>query len=162
MTGFAANTDSARHYYAELGFDTIPLPPNSKQAVIGAWQSRSSNDMWSTTPRDFNVGIRCGGRANLAVIDCDEKEQLGTFENAQAMLTGFGYLPNEYPVVQTDSGIGRHIYITMAEPIQGNYNHLSPEMGAGEFRFGTGAYVVAPPSIVDNPYELIAGYRWVC
>jgi hypothetical protein len=157
MTGFVPSITSAPRYYAELGFDTLPLPPGSKQVGVRAWQNRSSQEMWQSAHKEANIAIRGGGHANLAVIDCDDKNQQGTFYNVQDFMAGLGYMPGAYPVVKTTSGIGRHIYISLADPIQGNYKHLSPELGAGEFRFGSGAYVVAPPSILEKPYQLIYG-----
>jgi hypothetical protein len=157
MTGFVPSITAAPQYYAELGFDTLPLPPGSKQAGVRAWQNRSPLEMWQSAHKEANIAIRCGGHANLAVIDCDDKNQQGTFYNVQSFMAGLGYTPGDYPVVKTKSGNGRHIYISLADPIQGNYKHLSPELGAGEFRFGSGAYVVAPPSILEKPYQLIYG-----
>jgi hypothetical protein len=157
MTGFVPSITAAPQYYADLGIDTLPLPPGSKQAGVRAWQNRSPLELWQSAPKDSNIAIRCGGHANLAVIDCDDKNQQGTFYNVQSLMAGLGYMPGAYPVVKTTSGIGRHIYISLPEPIQGNHRHLSPELGAGEFRFGSGAYVVAPPSILEKPYQLIYG-----
>jgi hypothetical protein len=159
MTGFVPNLSSARQYYVELGFETLPLLPGTKQAILKAWQSRSPLDMWRNAPENANLGIRCGGSTNLAVIDCDEKEKPGTFENIVRFMSGLGYVSGSYPVVQTASEIGRHIYVNLTSTPKGNYTSLTPEIGAGEFRFGSGAYVVAPPSIVNESgiYSLIYG-----
>lgn len=157
MTGFTSNIDLAKQYYADLNFDTIPLLLGSKQAEVANWQNQSSFSLWQGVNADCNLAIRCGGKAKLAVIDCDEKEKPGTFDNVQRYLEGLGYLPSDYTVVQTASVIGKHIYITLTESFDGSFTNLSPEFGAGEFRYGKGAYVVAPPSVVVNPYSLISG-----
>lgn len=160
MTGFAAAVQTALHEYQDLGFDTLPLGPGTKDKPLArAWQSRSPADMWQQAPADANIAIRCGGASRLAVLDCDEKNQAGTFANAQDLLFGLGYEPGSYPVIQTASGSGKHIYLYFDDSLPGQYRTLDKEFGAGEFRFGKGAYVVAPPSILRHGgnYRMIAG-----
>lgn len=151
--------DAARVMYDELGFDTLPLIPGKKKAYPRAWQKRPVNRLWQNAPEGANIGIRAGGEAQVAIIDCDEKNRPGTFENVTNYLAGFGYEVGSYPLVQTASQIGRHIYITFAGGLSGNARDLAPEVGAGEFRFDAGAYVAAPPSQVEGAgrYRLISG-----
>jgi hypothetical protein len=60
------------------------------------------------------------------------------------------------PIVKTASGLGRHIYLRLEDPPAGATRLIHPNKGFGEFRFGCGAYVVAPPSIVGGcEYKLI-------
>ena len=157
MTGFVPSITAAPQYYADLGIDTLPLPPGSKQAGVRAWQNRSPLELWQSAPKDSNIAIRCGGHANLAVIDCDDKEIRGTYKNVSRYLAGLGLSEGNYPTVRTASGNGKHIYLKLKETPQGNYKHLSGNFGAGEFRYGSGAYVLAPPSIVNQQYELLHG-----
>ena len=142
--------------YTLLGFDTIPLKPDSKMPRCNAWQSRNPHRMWRDVSGAVNIGIRGGGESKVAILDCDEKSQPGTYENAKRWLESIGY--SDYPVVQTASGIGRHIYVNFAGGLEGNYCNFTSDFGAGEFRFGPGAFVVAPPSIVDcTSYSLLQG-----
>ncbi|MCB2180201.1 bifunctional DNA primase/polymerase [bacterium] len=160
MTGFAFDLASVREYYAEYGFDTLPLLPGTKRAGVKAWQSRSSLDLWQNVKVESNIGIRCGGQSKVAVIDCDDKEQPGTADKIFRFLSGLGLVQNSYPLVKTASGTGRHIYIKARNaPKDRHYFLIAGEVGAGEIRFGAGAYVAAPPSVVgdNSKYQLIAG-----
>lgn len=144
--------------YGLLGIDTIPLKPNSKLPQSKAWQSKSINRQWLKASADSNIGIRCGGTAQIAVIDCDEDKASGTFENVRIYLAGLGYMPSDYPLIQSATGINRHIYVLFTGGLDGHYRQLAEPIGAGEFRYGSAAYVVAPPSVVDGKqYELIEG-----
>ena len=144
--------------YARLGFDTLPLKPGSKKPLSYNWQRFSPEQMWRGAPRDVNIGIRTGGASHLAVIDCDEQTQPGTFGNIQRWLDGLGIKPGMYPVVQTASRIGRHVYAKLDGFLPGNYRIIPESFGAGEFRYGQGAYVVGIPSVVDcQTYVLLMG-----
>lgn len=153
MEGFDVN--KVRLQYDELGFDTLPLIPGNKAPFARSWQSRTVNRLWQNAPQGANIGIRGGGLASVAIIDCDRPQ---TFENATHWLAGLGYQTGDYPIVKTASGEGRHIYISFAGGLAGDARKLSGDFGAGEFRYGAGAMVVAPPSQVNgNEYKLING-----
>lgn len=156
---FSEGVTSARLFYAENGIDTLPLLAGSKVCHVKNWQIISPEEAWRHAPSDPNIGIRCGGKSNFAVIDCDEKDKVGTFENIKNYLTGLGYDDKKFPVIQTASGVGRQIYCTLTDSIPGDSYTLSPQFGSGEFRFGEGAYVVAPPSIVNHSgiYKFLQG-----
>lgn len=143
--------------YAALDFDTLPLKPGTKLPAVIGWQQRNPARMWASAPHDSNIGIRTGG--GLAVLDCDEKTIPGTFDRAQAWLAGLGYLPGDYPLVQTASDVGRHVYLSFSGDLEGAYHILTGDIGAGEFRHGPGAYVVAPPSTITGAatYSLLDG-----
>jgi hypothetical protein len=150
-----SSVDMARIVYDELGFDTLPLIPGAKKAYARAWNIRLPHRLWQNAPERANIGIRGGGIANLAFLDCDEPR---TFNNVTNWLAGLGYRGDSYPLIQTSSGEGRHIYITLATALSGDVCKLSREVGAGEFRYGAGAYVVAPPSSTRHGgYSLISG-----
>lgn len=142
--------------YDELGFDTLPVIGGGKYPIVRAWQSRLPYRLWQNAPERTNIGIRGGGIASVAFIDCDEAR---TFENVTNWLAGLGYWNDSYPVVQTASGEGRHVYITLAGALSGDARDLSNEIGGGEFRYGAGAFVVAPPSFVNESgkYSLMSG-----
>lgn len=153
MGGFV---DTARAMYDELGFDTLPVIGGGKKPIARAWQSRLPYRLWQNAPQSANIGIRGGGLASVAFIDCDEAQ---TFENVTNWLAGLGIRGDSYPVVQTASGEGRHVYITLAGVLSGDARDLSNEIGGGEFRYGAGAFVVAPPSAINDggKYSLISG-----
>ena len=153
MGGFV---DTARVIYDELGFDTLPLLPQSKKPFARGWQSRLPYRLWKNAPEGANIGIRGGGIANVSFIDCDAVQ---TFEHVTNYIAGLGFRGDSYPVVQSASGEGRHIYITLIGFLAGDARNLSKEIGAGEFRYGSGVYVVAPPSFLQDGgrYSLLSG-----
>lgn len=142
----------ARVYYEDLGFDTLPLHAGSKKPIFSGWQNRPIHRLWHKVPSNFNIGIRGGGVTNLAIIDCDESR---TFRSISTWLEGLGYQADSYPTVQTASGEGRHIYVSLSGGFPGDWRTLSKEIGAGEFRYGSGSYVVAPPSLIAGGGEYI-------
>lgn len=153
MVGFV---EIARKQYDDLGFDTLPLIGGSKKPYPRAWQSRLPYRLWQNAPETANIGIRGGGLADVAFIDCDAPQAFVTVTN---YLAGLGCRGDSYPVVQTASGEGRHIYITLAGMLSGDARNLSNEVGKGEFRYGAGAMVVAPPSVLKDGggYHLLSG-----
>lgn len=144
------NPLAARQFFTRLGFNVIPLLPNSKKTTCKKWPHKSPEELWDDAPRGANVGIRCGSQSHLAILDCDEKNGPGVFQNAVAWLDGLGIERGNYPVVQSASGCGRHIYLRVNTSLNGCSKNLRSEFGAGELRYGRGAYVVAAGSIVDG------------
>lgn len=125
------------------------------------WSKREPARLWQNAPRDANIGVRCGGVNNFAVLDADDKNKPGTAANAERWIAGLGI--DQVPTVQTASGVGRHYYFSLDGSLPGEYSVLKPEFGGGEFRHGSGAYVVSVPSVVDGAcYELISGsFEWL-
>ncbi len=149
------DVDAARKQYDDLGFDTLPLIGGSKKPYPRAWQKRLPYRLWQNAPQDVNIGIRGGGLADAAFIDCDNPQ---AFEIVTNFLAGLGYRGDSYPVVRTPKKDGRHIYITLAGMLSGEARDLSQEVGNGEFRYGAGAFVVAPPSVIsEGGYQLYSG-----
>jgi len=153
MDGFV---EIARKQYEDLGFDTLPVISGGKKPYASAWHKRLPYRLWQNAPQGANIGIRGGGLADVAFIDCDSFK---AFESVTNYIAGLGYRSDSYPVIQTPSGEGRHIYITLAGALSGDARNLSQEIGDGEFRYGEGAMVVAPPSVISdgNGYQLISG-----
>jgi hypothetical protein len=148
----------ALRFFAQMGFDTVPLIGRSKRPQTLAWPTRPPPDMWSEVNTDANIGIRGGGAARLAVLDFDDKARAGTLSRGLDWLAGLGLHPGDYPLVRTASGIGRHAYVSLMGSLPGHSARLSPDLGAGELRYGPAAYVVAPPSVVAaSRYELLSG-----
>ena len=150
------NTTQARDFYTELGIDAIPLRPDEKRPLFNDWQKKQPRRLWAMAPQNANVGLRGGGEIGAAFLDCDDKTKAGTFDNVTDFLRGLGVA--EYPLIQTVSGVGRHIYLSVTDPPNNNAFNLAKTTGAGEFRFGPGAFVVAAPSVVDGRfYEVLSG-----
>ena len=143
-------------YYQDLGLAVIPLIPLSKKALVVGWQKKPSDEQWVSAPENANIGLRCGGISAFCVIDSDDKKK-ATWNTIQNFLWGLGLEPGSYPVISTPNQ-GRHAYFFLDGKLDGNYCLLNPEAGTGEFRFGEGAYVVAPPSLLSiGTYRLIDG-----
>lgn len=154
---FAELVAKARREYGLLGFDAIPLIPNRKQPLVKGWQRQLPSEMWDHAPDDANIGLRCGGKLQFAAFDADDKNAAGTSDNVLRHFAGLGLNESDYPQVATPSD-SRHFFIRIAELLVGNYCHLSRATGAGEFRYGMGAQIAAPPSqIPKGNYRLIAG-----
>lgn len=147
--------------YEGLGFDTLPLTYDTKDPLPGlvGWQQRASAVLWAAAPDDSNVALRGGGDIHAVFIDADDKNRPGTADNVRRLLNGWGiYTDGDVPIVRTASLIGNHFYLRTTVHLAGDSRRLCPELGAGELRYGSGAYVVAPGSVVDgHPYELVAG-----
>jgi predicted transcriptional regulator len=144
-------------YYLDCGLEPIPLKPLSKKPVFSNWHREKINQQWDALTGQANIGLRCGGSSLFAVIDCDNKNTPDTFKNVIAYFKKINLSFFNYPIVSTSSGIGRHIYFMLTEPLEGNSLRINPCIGSGEFRFGSGACVVAPPSFCEKRYELISG-----
>ena len=160
MQAIIKELQSAQTNYRNIGFDIFPIVPGAKSPpLISYWSKNQLDGVWDNVPQNANIAIRCGGKSHVAVLDCDDKNAWGTYEKTIGYLRGLGFNPESLPIVQTASGIGRHIYFTLDKVVPGNYTTITKEVGAGEFRYGPGAYVLAPPSYVTNceVYHLLSG-----
>ena len=147
-----------KEQYSGLEYCFFPLKPNSKEPLEKhSWKKETPEALWKIAPVDSNIAIKCGGKANLLVIDCDNKDNPHTFNNISFYLSGLGI--EDFPVIQTASQIGRHIYLKCNNAQSGSYRNIKPVFGSGEIRFGQGCYVVAPPSIVEKSgiYQIFEG-----
>lgn len=150
---------TARAQFLENGYDPIPLKPNDKKAAAGAWERRSTASQWDYAQKEYkqpNIGLRAGN--GKAFIDCDDKAKPGTADNVIRWLDGLGYNPGNYPLVQTASGIGRHVYVNFTGTLFGSGKKLVAAMGAGELKYGPGTQVATFPSTIDaQSYTLLQG-----
>jgi hypothetical protein len=151
------DTQEARKQFINLGFDAIPLKSKSKDPIAYNWQTQLTFTQWHNAPQDANIGLRAGG--GHVFIDCDDKTIPGTYSNVTRWLDGLGYHEGDYPVVQTPSHVGRHVYATLTGALLGNWQKINSQMGAGELRYGPGAQVGTFPSVIASAgeYKLISG-----
>ena len=158
---------AALQEFTELGFSTVPIPLNGKVPRLREWGSKSPSDLWYTAagghgsiPAKYatngellNVGIRGGGLANVGIFDCDS---LAAFERVSDHLAELGI--TEYPLVQSASGIGRHIYVRFTGGLSGHAAHFTDAIGKGHFIYGPGSQAVAPGSVVNGQtYKILSG-----
>jgi hypothetical protein len=150
------NIQQARERFIYCGYDPIPLKPKTKDPIARDWDSQLTFTQWYSAPKNANIGLRAGN--GRAFIDCDNDKNPETFANITRWLDGLGYPGGSYPVVQTPSGIGRHIYINLSGALLGNWQKLNRDIGTGEFRYGAGAQVGTFPSITESGgYTLVGG-----
>ena len=135
-------------FYAGLGFKVFPLEPNRKEPFRNfAWREEATDDVgqiifwWSRVP-DANIGIACGEPSGVTVLDLDVKGEGNGWESVG------GLLDVEHTAwAQTPSG-GYHFYYVHT-PALGNHSFKREGVDVQ----GTGAYVLAVPSVVDGkPY----------
>lgn len=161
MDNFKKSIQGMRDYFHNLKIDTLPLSPKSKRPIAGMcdWQNRQSEELWEYAESESNIAVRCGGYNNLVVIDCDEKEKVGTIDNVCRLIEVEGYAIGIFPMVQTASGIGRHFYGILNEIPKQNIYQIDDSIGKGEIICGNGGYAIVPPSRMGNGnhYRLING-----
>lgn len=147
-----------RKYYEIYGYDPIPLLKNDKAIKLSNWPYREISDLWEEA-EEFggyqNIGIRTGN--GVAVLDADCPQ---TLRIIQQHLFYLGIGQEVYPLVSTKDAGNGHVYLHVSDlPIIGNRIQLKEPL-VGDFRYGAGSYVVAPPSVVERvSYKCISG-RW--
>jgi len=148
-----------RANFLQAGYDVIPLRPASKLPLRKAWERKPTVNQWYNAPADSNLGLRAGN--GIAFLDCDDghKNGKGTFENVTRWLAGLGYDVDTLPVVQTASGIGRHIYVSFTGNLFGSRRNFVTSFGLGDFRYGAASYVATFPDVIDGggEYKLLQG-----
>lgn len=133
---------TAALYYAALGLHVFPLRPRSKlpypgsKGCLDGTPDQSLIYRWWLAAPESNIGISTGYRVD--VIDLDGIDGIVSFPQMQG-------LPPIIGVVKTPRAGGWHHYIP-ASGI-GNRAHVLPGI---DIR-GLGGYVVAPPSVLDEP-----------
>lgn len=145
--------DFARKY-ADMKWQSFPCKPSDKTPLVRWADVATVEDnmlagWWDTNPA-ANIGIACGKRSGIVVLDVDAGH--GGYESLAELQARYGRLP-ETPVSKTGSG-GEHIIF--AHPgieIRNSAGKLGPGL---DIR-GDGGYIVAPPSLHPNGNR----YEWV-
>lgn len=139
--------------YASKGWQCFPLRPRDKTPIV-RWADVATTDetmltgWWDNNP-DANIGIACGKRSGIVVIDVDAGK--GGYESLEVLQDQHGRFPST-PVAQTGGG-GEHIFFKHpGVEIRNSASRLAPGIDVR----GDGGYVVAAPSIHPNGNE----YKW--
>lgn len=140
--------------YAQQGWQSFPLKPRDKTPFV-KWADVATCDTqmlngWFDNYPDANIGIACGKRSGIVVLDVDADR--GGYESLTALISVHGRLP-ETPVSKTGSG-GEHIFFKHPGV---EIRNSAGKLGQGLDIRGDGGYVVAPPSIHPNGNV----YEWV-
>ena len=140
--------------YASKGWQIFPLKPHEKTPIV-KWADVATAEEnmvvgWFETSPDANIGIACGKRSGIVVIDIDARH--GGFESLQVLQEQYGRLP-ETPIAKTGGG-GEHIFFEHPGiEIRNSASRLAPGIDVR----GDGGYVVGAGSIHPNGNH----YEWV-
>jgi putative DNA primase/helicase len=144
--------------YAARGWPVFPLAPGTKKPAIskedgGHGFHDATTDLeqiqawWSCWPR-ANIGMPTGQASGIVVVDVDPRNG-----GDVAALEALGPMPATL-TVRTPSG-GTHYYFTVPKGISVPKDNTG-KLGKGIDFLGDGAYVVLPPSVLDEG----VGYAW--
>lgn len=151
------NTIAARDELAALDYDVIPIAPGDKRPLAANWQTLAPDAQWAGAPPDANLGLRCGGPLQLAILDADDKTHAGSAAAVGKYLAALGLYHDTYPMHRTPNG-GTHALFVLADPPPHGHARRLAHGVAGELRYGPGAQVVAPPStLADGRAYTLAG-----
>lgn len=133
--------------YAQNGWQSFPVKPNDKTPLV-KWSELATADEimltgWFDNYPDANIGIACGKRSGVVVLDIDKEH--GGYESLTALVLKYGKLP-ETPVSVTGSG-GEHVFFKHPGI---EIRNSAGKLGPGLDIRGDGGYVVAPPSLHPN------------
>lgn len=150
---------SAALYYAEHGLPVFPLQPGSKIPMKG---SRGCKDAtcdpdrvrawWTVTP-EANIGLATGHVVDVVDIDgpAGQKSRVEMWESTFERIDA-----DAVAKVLTPRPGGLHVYVPTTG--MGNSAGIAPGIDVR----GTGGYVVAPPSVLDDrPGQSAGRYRFL-
>ena len=133
--------------YSKKGWQSFPCRPKDKTPLV-KWADLATTEdnmlvgWWDNYP-DANIGIACGKRSGIIVLDVDAEH--GGYESLTDLLSKYGPLPST-PVSKTGSG-GEHIFFKHPGI---EIRNSAGKLGKGLDIRGDGGYVVAPPSLHPN------------
>lgn len=141
--------------YAQKGWQAFPLKPRDKIPFV-KWADVATCDEamltgWFDNYPDANIGIACGQRSGIVVLDVDAGH--GGYDSLTKLIEKHGRLP-ETPVSKTGSG-GEHIIFKY--PAGFDIRNSAGKLGPGLDVRANGGYIVAPPSIHPNGNT----YEWM-
>jgi len=160
---------AAALHYAAMGFAVLPLRPERKEPLIEGASSNASRDpavikaWWAQWP-NANVGIACGARHNLIVLDLEGPDRVpqgfAFMRDIIAQNKKLGGMPPA-PLVRTRAG-GYHLYLSPKGAPAEFHKKLwarlggrkwedpnNPKLSMGDLQFD-GKHVVAPPSFING------------
>ena len=140
--------------YSKQGWQSFPCRPHDKTPLV-KWADVATTEenmlvgWWDNFP-DANIGIACGKRSGIVVLDVDAGH--GGYDSLTKLIDQYGPLP-ETPVSKTGSG-GEHVFFKHPGI---EIRNSASKLGQGLDIRGDGGYVVAPPSLHPNGNT----YEWV-
>lgn len=143
-------------WYASLGMPVFPLQPRRKIPYGGSHGFADATtepifiERWWRERPESNVGIATGHVVDVVDVD----GEVGEVQMMRIIDEQPKFLSDSLGVVSTPRPGGRHFYIHAS----GRPNSASRRVGHIDVR-GLGGYVVAPPSVLDEPY--VGTYTWL-
>ncbi len=133
--------------YAKKGWQVFPLKPRDKIPFV-KWADVATCDPqmitgWFDNYPDANIGIACGSRSGIVVLDVDAGH--GGYESLTKLIEKHGAFP-ETPVSKTGSG-GEHIFFKHPGV---EIRNSAGKLGQGLDIRADGGYIVAAGSIHPN------------
>jgi hypothetical protein len=139
--------------HAFRGWAVFPLIPNAKLPATKGWQDLATTDAhqirswWNENP-DYNIGIACGAKSELLVLDIDDR-QVFVSNGQQAW---YNETIQKLYTVGTPSG-GLHYYF-----LGTGYKNRVKQIPGADIRCEGGYVVAAGSNIEDNEYVETAGF----
>lgn len=139
--------------YAKKGWPVLQVRPRSNKGWTMGWPDTATTDLekikrwWKLRPT-ANVGILCGRRSGLVIIDVDKRSD--GFTSLRKLKED-----HHFPItskVRTGGG-GAHYYFTTTKAIQKSASKIAKGIDV----CGRNSFVVAPPSIHKNGKR----YKWL-
>lgn len=148
------NTLDHALFYAKQGWRVFPCMPREKVPAAAKWPEVATTDEkmiygWWDHNEAFNVGIACGEKSGLTVLDVDADHD--GYESLRDLIMEYGNLP-ETPVAKTGSG-GEHIFFKY---VPGTRNSAG-KLGKGLDIRSEGGFVVGANSLHPNGMR----YEWL-
>jgi archaellum biogenesis ATPase FlaH len=134
-------------FYASRSWQIFPCKPHDKTPLV-KWADVATTDVnmiigwWEVHP-DANIGLACGARSGIVVLDVDPAH--GGNDSLRALVSIHGELPVT-PIAKTGGG-GRH-YLFAHPGIE--IRNSAGLLGVGLDIRGDGGYIVAPGSVHPN------------
>ncbi len=140
--------------YAKMSIPVFPCKPGGKEPLTRNGFKDATTDpdriraWWSRWP-DANIAMPTGKRSGLVVVDVDPKH--GGYDSL-AELHEAGH---ELPLTATikTGGGGVHHYFNYPGGVE--IRNSAGKLGPGLDIRGEGGYVIVPPSVTEEPYEVL-------
>lgn len=133
--------------YAKRGWAVFPCKgkiPLTPRGFRDASKDPNKVEKLFKSHAEANIGIATGKISGFFVIDIDVHGDIDGNDSIEDLQSKFGKLPNTVESI-TWSG-GRHILFKSSEISIGNRTKVLPGVDVR----GTGGYIIAPPSIIDD------------
>jgi hypothetical protein len=141
-------------WYAEKSIPVFPCKPGRKEPLTPNGFKDATTDperiraWWSRWP-DANIAMPTGKRSGLLVVDVDPEH--GGYDSLAELHEAGQELPLTASIKTGGGGV--HHYLRCPEGVE--IRNSAGKLGPGLDIRGEGGYVIAPPSVTEEPYEVL-------